>query len=209
MFMIEDIDLGNCIHLYRNSFSKELCREIWDFFHENISIARPGQTITGINKAKTTLDILSDTFLYSHKEVEPAFIDLSVKVYESLKDPINQYIQNYDWIANCPNIIDTGYIFQLYEQGVGEYREHIDGCSWVGNSEHRIMGVVVYINDVEQGGETYFRYQNISVKPEAGSVLLFPAFWSHPHQSNIPISGKKLIVSSFVVNGDYDHGHHH
>lgn len=207
--MIEDINLGSCIHVYRNSLSQELCDEIWNFFHDNISFATQGKTISGVSKKKVTLDFLQEEFIHHPDEIKDGFFRINEKIYEALKDPISSYIQTYDWLATCPNIVDTGYLWQRYQTGEGKYDEHIDGCQWIDASANRLMGIVAYVNTVEEGGETHFRYQNVSVKPEAGSVLVFPASWSHPHQSNIPITSEKLIISSFVIDAEFRNRHHH
>ena len=64
---------------------------------------------------------------------------------------------------------------------------------------NRVLAFVVYINTVHEGGETYFRYQDISVKPIEGHVVVFPTNWTHPHQAMVPRSNDKLIISSFIV----------
>ena len=32
--------------------------------------------------------------------------------------------------------------------------------------------------------------------------MFFPATWTHPHESRVPISGDKWIVSSFINNAE-------
>merc|ERR1719161_3445805 len=45
------------------------------------------------------------------------------------------------------------------------------------NGFQRRATLLLYLNDVPEGGETRFEYLNVSVRPVAGSALLFfPAF---------------------------------
>jgi 2-oxoglutarate-Fe(II)-dependent oxygenase superfamily protein len=58
--------------------------------------------------------------------------------------------------------------------------------------------MILYLNSVEDGGETCFHRQNLKVKPVAGDALFFPTFWTHMHCGEIPKSEDKYIISSFV-----------
>ena len=41
----------------------------------------------------------------------------------------------------------------------------------------------MYLNDIEEGGETEFPLQKLKIKPEAGKALIFPANWIYSHRS--------------------------
>ena len=57
-----------------------------------------------------------------------------------------------------------------------EYKDHLDP-SFEKNKrlkiKHRLFTVLCYLNDVEEGGETYFPKLNISVKPQRGKIIYF------------------------------------
>ena len=55
-----------------------------------------------------------------------------------------------------------------------EFKHHYDGFKQSYNSKNqRILTALVYLNDVEQGGETDFKNLNLSIKPEKGKLLVF------------------------------------
>jgi len=57
-----------------------------------------------------------------------------------------------------------------------------------------------YLNDVAgPGGETEFKHQGISVKPEAGRLLVFPPFWTHEHRGVTLEAGVKYIATTWVL----------
>jgi len=56
-----------------------------------------------------------------------------------------------------------------------------------------------YLNDVEEGGETEFHYQDMKVKPKKGSLIIFPAGFTHTHKGNIPLSDEKYVVTSWLM----------
>lgn len=62
----------------------------------------------------------------------------------------------------------------------------------------RILAYIVYLNDVEEGGETEFLYQHMRVKPKKGSIVLFPAAFTHTHRGNPPLSNDKYIMTGWV-----------
>ena len=56
-----------------------------------------------------------------------------------------------------------------------------------------------YLNDVESGGETEFYFQKRSIKPRKGTVVIAPAGFTHTHRGNVPISGDKYIITSWLL----------
>ena len=47
------------------------------------------------------------------------------------------------------------------------------------------------------GGETKFSHYGISIKPEIGKTIIWPAEWPHAHSGEILNSGKKYIVTGW------------
>jgi prolyl 4-hydroxylase len=43
----------------------------------------------------------------------------------------------------------------------------------------RILTVFLYLNDVEEGGETHFSRLNITVQPKRGRVVIWPSVLDH------------------------------
>ena len=62
---------------------------------------------------------------------------------------------------------------------------------------HRILAWTIYLNDVEEGGETEFLYQSERVKPVQGRTLIFAAGFMHTHRGNPPISNEKYILTGW------------
>ena len=61
----------------------------------------------------------------------------------------------------------------------------------------RIIVWTVFLNDVDEGGETEFLYQQRRVKASKGSLLLFPATFTHTHRGNPPLSNTKYIATGW------------
>ena len=56
----------------------------------------------------------------------------------------------------------------------------------------------IYLNDVEEGGETEFPELDLTVTPKCGTMLLFPSTWTYLHRGNTPISNDKYILGSYL-----------
>ncbi|MEL6221123.1 MAG: 2OG-Fe(II) oxygenase [Cyanobacteria bacterium J06627_8] len=87
------------------------------------------------------------------------------------------------------------------------YKRHVDNILLSSRFQEvqqgiptRDISVVGYLNDDFEGGETYFDRQDVKVKPQAGSVLLFPSYFTHPHQSLPILKGTKYAFTSWLFH---------
>ena len=63
----------------------------------------------------------------------------------------------------------------------------------------RRMGVyLMYLNDVEEGGETEFLYLSQRIKPKKGRLLIWPPNFPWTHRGNPPLSGEKYIMTGWM-----------
>jgi predicted 2-oxoglutarate/Fe(II)-dependent dioxygenase YbiX len=76
------------------------------------------------------------------------------------------------------------------------FMEHHDH----GFSYNCTVSLVGYLNDDYEGGELYFRLQNLNIKPKAGDLYIFPSTYMYPHQAKVVKSGTKY---SLVTMLDY------
>jgi hypothetical protein len=80
--------------------------------------------------------------------------------------------------------------------GEDQFAPHVD----VGDhaSARRFLAALLYLNDVEEGGETEFMQWGQAIRPRAGTLLLFPPLWPWLHAGRPPISGPKHILSTYL-----------
>jgi hypothetical protein len=62
---------------------------------------------------------------------------------------------------------------------------------------------MVYLNDVEEGGETEFLYQGLKIKPEKGTLVVWPSSYTHVHRGNPPYSNDKYIITGWGQYPEY------
>ena len=65
-------------------------------------------------------------------------------------------------------------------------------------SASRMMLVMLYLNDVEEGGETEWLYQSRRVEPKMGRLVFCPAFFTHTHRGNPPLKGNKYMLNGWL-----------
>lgn len=93
---------------------------------------------------------------------------------------------------NIPD--EHGEGLQILNYKIGqEYKAHFDFfASNVSNP--RISTLVMYLNDVEQGGETYFPKLNFSVSPQKGSAVYFEYFYDNQDLNDLTLHGGAPVV---------------
>jgi hypothetical protein len=62
----------------------------------------------------------------------------------------------------------------------------------------RLMSFILYLNDVNDGGETEFLYYPRRIKPQTGKLILFPGGFTHTHRGNPPLADTKYILTGWV-----------
>ena len=91
---------------------------------------------------------------------------------------------------------------QKYQQNKGGYPHwHSEQFPQNGHNEalHRVVLYMFYLNDVEEGGETEFYYQQRKISPKKGTMVIAPAGFTHTHRGNKPVSGDKYIATSWIM----------
>jgi hypothetical protein len=64
---------------------------------------------------------------------------------------------------------------------------------------HRVLLFQFYLNDVAEGGETEFLYQDRKVQARQGRLVIAPAGFTHTHKGHVATSGDKFIATSWIL----------
>jgi hypothetical protein len=62
----------------------------------------------------------------------------------------------------------------------------------------RLITWGLYLNTVEEGGETEFLYQGLRVSAVEGTLVMWPATYTHVHRGNPPLSGEKYLLTGWI-----------
>ena len=120
-------------------------------------------------------------------------INESLLTYKEKVISINEMFQYYP--------VPIGYSTTCYRESIQvleynlnqEYKFHHDTSNDPNSKEyHRIISIILYLNDEFDGGGTEFSHQ--TYKPSPGYGLFFPSNWSFPHSGQKVLSGKKRVA---------------
>ncbi|MCM3213224.1 2OG-Fe(II) oxygenase [Niallia taxi] len=77
-----------------------------------------------------------------------------------------------------------------------EYKAHFDFFNSASKAakNNRISTLVIYLNDVEEGGETYFPKLNLSISPKKGSAVYFEYFYNNEDLNELTLHGGAPVI---------------
>lgn len=193
----------NFVEVYDNAVDKQTCENIIKHFEEvkNAGLSIDRQTKEGVAK------LTKDTDMYDLTETPDLLPSNSITsandkiIFQTFKEAFwncyNQYITKYDLTQTTTHTLD-GYVkIQKTVPGQGYHVWHWEQDSV--HHGHRLLLVMLYLNDVEEGGETEFLYQGLRVKPKQGSIMICPGSFTHTHRGNPPLTGEKYVMNTWAV----------
>ena len=65
----------------------------------------------------------------------------------------------------------------------------------------RIASLITWLNDVPEGGETWFPLQDLKVKPKRGMAVVFPVGFTHPHEV-LATKSRRYILQTWITDPD-------
>jgi hypothetical protein len=188
------------IGMFPTGFPAKTCQKIIEAYEDLDKMGKSVQGRVGgvgkpaeVNKsAKNSRDIELGVYHY--------YKDLLYECNTHLQECYNLYMAEYWQINQYLSKHDvTAWQIQKYDakDGGGYHNFHIEN-SGVANMR-RVMAYIIYLNDIDDGGETEFLHQAIRVKPETGKVIIFPAYFTHVHRGNPVLSGQdKYIMTGWL-----------
>ncbi|MBT1445718.1 2OG-Fe(II) oxygenase [Shewanella sp. JM162201] len=216
------------IEVYPNAIPDELCERLIAILDSHSGVT-DGRTGNGVDKTKKlsrdiTLDAFDDltpirnellgyalkgAVSYFDKYAMALMGAVAVQVADEKSQPVTLTPDNYPTLGHPRADALVKYLYrsgtiniQKYPQGKGGYPHwHSEQFPQHGHNEalHRVVLYMFYLNDVEEGGETEFFYQQRKIKPTRGTMVIAPAGFTHTHRGNVPQSSDKYIATSWVM----------
>ena len=132
---------------------------------------------------------------YNEDGIETEFLNMFlIELNKNVKD----YILNTSLSDKNDKLILKTIQIQKYTKDVGIFETHTD-CECEDGKTYRVITFIWYLNDVVEGGETYFLKGKVI--PKKGKLVLFPATWTYLHKGNMPISSDKYIITGWFSFG--------
>ena len=120
-------------------------------------------------------------------------------IIETISDAMKKTATEYAKILNISDAhVDFGKDFVINEYATHEdMGPHVD---WNEQNPDLEYSFVVYLNDNYVGGEIYWENQGVQVKPEAGSIVLFPSKEPYFHGVTSVTEGNKIFIPHYWKN---------
>lgn len=126
--------------------------------------------------------------------------------------PITRQVRRrFSELIRISPVYFEGMQFLKYEVG-DYYDKHYDSSRSEHGGKHRVYTFLLYLNDVDSGGETEFPAIDIRIKPRRGSVVLWPSVENHdPWTSDerafhaaLPLkAGVKYSINTWIHMGPF------
>ena len=171
-----------------------LCDDIITYYEKNKLKQKQGQTSGGLDlETKNRRDIS-----LSPKELKLPENQIFKIYFESLFKCYEDYNIQWPILSEIVNNLNIG-MFNIGKYMPGQHFQKLH-CERAGLSTlHRLFAFMTYLNDVKEGGSTYFNHYDLDIKPKKGLTLLWPAEWTHSHKGNVLKSGLKYIITGWLT----------
>tara|TARA_B100001250_G_scaffold408792_1_gene431820 strand:+ start:36 stop:620 length:585 start_codon:yes stop_codon:yes gene_type:complete len=193
--------INDFIYHDKNKLSLEECKSLIDFYESSQEYHQDGSIGLGavdFNKKKCQEMFISSKAL----SVQDKYFS---SLHKDLVDSITQYKTKYPFLNEVRSWnIAHNFKIKKYLPKEAYFVTHCENNGYEnGETERRLIAWMIYLNDVTDGGETEFPTQCKKFAPRAGDVLIWPAYWTHPHHGLPSPTQNKYIVSGwFRYNND-------
>jgi len=141
-------------------------------------------------------DKLQRSKIGSTHDVNELRTSSSMFFQESENEIVTRVEKRVSTIMNIP--IEHGESMQILRYTPGqEYKAHYDYFSSTSQAakNNRISTLIMYLNDVEQGGETFFPKLNLSVTPKKGMAVYFEYFYTDNDLNELTLHGGSPVIA--------------
>jgi hypothetical protein len=190
------VNIDNFIGVYDNYITKEECKRAIKLYEDQDKF---NNTINRIGGEKASiLDKQDQQFYAAPNNIDVWWEDLKT-IMVNFDLAWNHYAKNTGALSaygHSFNFTTLKIQKTLPTEGYHVWHiEHNKGRDY----ESRAFVFSVYLNDVEEGGETEFLHFSKRVKPKTGRIVIWPAAFPYLHRGNPPLSGEKYILTSWML----------
>ena len=194
--MDKTVNITNFIGVYDNYITPEMCQSAIKIYEEQNKF---NNTVNRIGAEKASILQKQDQqFFAAPSNIEvwweglrPLMINFDMAWTHYIKNVGAKDAYQVEFKFTSLKIQKTlpteGYHVWHIEHGLGY------------ENEARAFVFSVYLNDVEEGGETEFLHFSKRVKPKTGRIVIWPAGFPYLHRGNPPLSGEKYLLTSWMM----------
>ncbi len=171
-----------------------ICDDIMHNF-ETKNRTKQGSGVKGEGEVNLTIKDSRDVSIYP-RDFDSADNEIFVSYLQNITKFYQDYTNQWPFLKEAIPSLDVGaFNIQRYEAGQHFNKVHMERSF---SQMEREFAFMTYLNDVEDGGSTYFCHYDIQIQPKKGLTMIWPAMWTHAHQGNVVKSGKKYIITGWM-----------
>ena len=130
--------------------------------------------------------------------LDPYFPIMSQEINQDIIDnAFTHYCKEFPYLSRRGNWVSGTLLLQKTSPTEGFHTWHCENSGWTDAA--RWVAWMVYLNDVEEGGETEFLYQSLRIKPKKGMAVIWPGTYTHLHRGNPPLKGDKYVITGWYT----------
>lgn len=185
----------NFIGIFENAVPAEDCQGLIDYFEKlrSYNLVYNRQELNEgkphVKKDETAFILQPAVMFNSKNTVVQQFLS-------KFWDCYSQYVDQYSILADADTHGIGSIRLQKTKPGEGYHSWHYETPSPL--VSHRFLAWSLYLNTVDEGGETEFLYQHQRIKAEQGKLVIWPAGFTHTHRGNPPLSGDKYLLTGWI-----------
>jgi hypothetical protein len=198
-------DLGSGILLFRDVLpeSMDIVNRLEEVLNDSTNHYNYAEAMVGYGIKMPEYRDCYD-FKYKKTDIQHDKSEASLKLQKLWDDVYFRQLQAVKHYSRLHNIGELRYweAMNYVKYGPGQhFQEHSDN----GFSYNCVVSLVAYPNDNYDGGELYFRIQNLKIKPKAGDLFIFPSNYMYPHRAMPVENGTKYSIVTML---DYSEKYH-
>ena len=186
----------NGIAIIDNAFSDDTCKSYIEHFENNPEHHYVGNFCIGYD-CTSSIDETLKTAIEMKFPIEWLSDTFNTLMIEYLE----KYVGDVDWDYTSLWYHGSRYSSskcKKYIKGVGHYNHIHQEKDGFPDLKNRLFSLLLYLNNVAEGGETVFPLHEVSVKPETGKLVIFPPGFPYLHYATMPISDHKYAINSWL-----------
>lgn len=186
-FLSVMIYLNDLIQIYDNAVKPDICEFLINFFENN----EENQEKVKNDKKPNFTQINLTECSKKDKQIDNIHNDL-------IRIVLNYKKKYYNFVySDCFPESNAFEYFRIKRYNLNSdeaFDTHVDVKDY--ETARRFLCFMIYLNDVEDGGETTF--QDLTIKPKKGKLVVFPPMWMFPYCGKEPLSNSKYILSTYL-----------
>lgn len=200
---ITPYECDDFIGVWKNFVPRSLCQDVIEYTEHVIH--NGSNTFDGIDLLDESEGVHNSSDFYGGDLNRKDFAFLMNYSNRKLTSGINScltscakhYIEQFQTLKKFP-LVSTDIKVQKTPPGGGYHLWHYEDA--ITSHANRELTWMIYLNDMPDGeAETEFLYQRRRIKPTAGTVVIWPAGYTHTHKGNTVLTTDKYILTGWYI----------